>query len=112
LREFDGEHCATRVKDDVKTWRKQIDVAAQSFAHAALDAIALSGFAQHFANGEADARRCESPRLTCHIGNLRSQKPAPGRGLPLAGSRIGALIVGVLAQTRSRQRSALSWPGK
>ncbi len=37
-------------------------MAAQSLAHAALDAIALVGLAEHFAHGEADARQPERRR--------------------------------------------------
>ena len=57
LRKFHGEHAAARMEDEIEAGGQQIDVAAQSLAHAALDAVALVSLAQHFAHGEADARR-------------------------------------------------------
>ncbi len=35
--------------------RQQVDVAAQGLSHAALDAVALVGLAEHLAGGEPDA---------------------------------------------------------
>jgi len=85
-------------------------VAAKSLAHAALDAVALVGFAHHFANGETDARRggkiCgfSFRRLR---SDLRGKEPAHRGGLVLAAGCVGAHIVGVLAQARARQALTL-----
>ena len=56
FREFDGEHRPARMEDQVEAGGKQIHVTAQHFAHAALDAIALVGLAEHLAGGEPNAR--------------------------------------------------------
>ena len=98
FREFHGEHDAAGMKDQIEARGQQIHVAAQGLAHAALDAVALMGLAQHLARGEADAR--PQPEQLAPSVRLRRQKPAHGCGLPLAAGRIGALIVGVLAQAR------------
>jgi hypothetical protein len=45
LREFHREHDAARMEDEIASLGQQADVAAQRFAHASLDAVALSGFA-------------------------------------------------------------------
>jgi hypothetical protein len=92
---------------------QQVDMAAQRFPHAALDAVALSGFAQHFAHGETDTRsRARNGRAGSLVfkrrrgRNLRCprrKEPAHGCGLPLAGSRVAAQIIGVFAQACSRQ---------
>ena len=111
LRKFHGEHVAAGMEDEIEARWKQAGVAAQSLSHAALDAVTFVRLADYLADGEADAR----PRRKRRIGTgrrLRGQKPAHGRGLPLTRSRVGALKVGVLAQTRSRQRLVLSWPGR
>ena len=66
LREFHGEHDAAGVQDEIEARGQEIDVAAQRLAHAALDAVALVGLADHFAYSEADARSSRSssrPRL-------------------------------------------------
>jgi hypothetical protein len=54
---FDGENGAAWMEDEVAALGQQVDVAAQSLAHAALDAIALMGFAQDLAGSEANPRR-------------------------------------------------------
>ena len=101
FREFDGEHSAAGMKDEIEAGGEQIDMAAQGLAHAALDAIALVGLAEHFACGEADAAGRHARRSGCG-----SQKPAHRSGLALAARRISALIVSVFAQTHARQRLA------
>ena len=81
--------------------RQQIDVATQSLAHAALDAIALVGLAHNFAHCEADARRTRHGRA---IVALRRQKPAHARGLMFASCCVGTQIVGMFAQARTPAR--------
>jgi hypothetical protein len=103
LREFHGEDRAPRVQDEIETRRQKIDVSAQDLAHAALDAIALVGFAYDFANGEADARRGWSE---CFFSRLRRQKPAHRGRMPFAAGSVSAQIIGVLAQARVRQSLA------
>jgi hypothetical protein len=44
------------MEDEVEANGKQIYVTAQNVAHAALDAIALVGLAEHLAGREPDAR--------------------------------------------------------
>ena len=65
FRKFEGQHVAAGMEDEIETDRQQIDVAAQSLAHAALDAIAFVGFAQNFAHCEADAR--PDPQRSRHL---------------------------------------------
>jgi hypothetical protein len=115
LREFHSEDGAARVQDEIEARGQKIDVAAQSLAHAALNAIALVSLAYDFAYGKADARRGGSERaLSCLRGCLRGwlrrrrQKPAHRSGVPLASGSVSAQIVGVLAQTGVRQSLALS----
>lgn len=105
LRKVHGEHDAARMKDEIAAWRQEIDVATESLAHAALDAIAFVGLADDLADRETDARCRWSARIS---HDLRGEEPAHGRGLPLAAGGVGALIIGVLAQARARQRLALS----
>ena len=105
LHKFHSEHIAARMEDQIEALGQKVDVAAQSLAHAALDAVALVSLAQHFADGEADARRGRSAGAR-FAGRLRRQKPAHGCGLPFAAIRVGAQIVGMFAQARSRQRLA------
>jgi hypothetical protein len=98
--------------------RKQIDVAAQDFAHAALDAIAFVRLAQNLADGKADARAWRQRmvamvfRTVSRIGGiwLRGEKPTHGCGLPFAGGRIYALEIRMFTQTRpgKRMRSLLA----
>jgi hypothetical protein len=94
------------VKDEIEARWKEIDVAAQSLAHAALDAVALVGLAHHFADGETDARRGGK---ICGFSfvRLRREEPAHRGGLVLAAGCVGAHIVGVLAQARARQALTL-----
>jgi hypothetical protein len=99
------------MKDEIETVRQETDVMAESLTHAALDAVALMGFAQHLADSEADARR--APRMgTCAFSGLRRQKPAHVGGLPLAAGSVRTKEVGTLAQTRARQRLALAGLGR
>ena len=56
FRKFHGEHHAARMEDQIEAGRQQIDVTAQRFAHAPLDAIAFMSLAHDFARGESDAR--------------------------------------------------------
>ncbi len=44
------------MEDEIGSIGKQVHVPAQGLAHAALDAIALVGFAKHFAGGQTHAR--------------------------------------------------------
>lgn len=85
------------MQHEVTTIGKQFDVAAQHFTHAALDAVALMGFAEHLAGRKSNARR------TC--GNsLGRKKPAHRRRLSLARIGVDALIVGVLLQADACER--------
>ena len=82
----------------------EIDVAAKSLAHAALDAVALVGLAHDFTDGEADARLAwRAPGFSGLLGGLRREEPAHRSGLALAGGSVGAQIIGVLAQARAHQ---------
>jgi hypothetical protein len=112
LREIHGEDDAARVKDEIEARRQKINVAAESLAHAALDAVALVGLADDLADSEADARGNRSSRALKGLrGDLRGKEPAHGSGLALAAGSIGAQIVSVLAQARIRQSLALGWLG-
>jgi hypothetical protein len=104
--EFEGKDDAARMQDEVEAPGQQIDMAAESLSHAALDAIAFMGFAQHFADGETNARACGLAGE-----RLGSEKPAHGRGLAFAGGGVGALIIGVLPQAQRRERGARGWLG-
>jgi len=109
LREFHREDGPARMEDEIKARGQKIDVAAQSLAHAALDAVALVSLAHDFAYGKADARRSGSTRaFSCLRGCLRRRrkKPAHRSGMPLAAGSVGAQIVGVLAQAGVRQSLA------
>jgi len=92
FRKFESEDGFAGMKDQIAALRQQIDVAAQRFSHAALDAIAFMSFTQNLAGSEADARGC----LAYEGWLLRSQEPAHRCRLPLAAGGIGALIVCVL----------------
>jgi len=88
------------MKDQVAGRGQQVDVAAQSLFHAALDAVALNGPCRDLAGGEADARAARG--LGCGAAGIcgaRNQLMEADWRLRLAG--ISALIVGVLAQARS-----------
>ena len=92
FREFDPKDGTAWMKDQVASRGEQIDMAAQHFAHAALDAIALVGFPEHFACSQSNTRP----------GNgfcLWRNKPAHRGRLAFATCGIHTLIVGVLAQT-------------
>jgi hypothetical protein len=104
LREFNGEHNAARVQDEIEARWQKIDVAAKNLAHAALDAVALMGLADDFADSEADAR---SRRSSCALKGLRGKKPAHGGGLALAAGSVGAQVVSMLAKARVRQSFTL-----
>ena len=68
---FHGEHRAPRMKNQVAAFREHLCVAAQSFSHAALDAIALMRFAENFASSEPD------PGCFAGIcGIMQGKKPA------------------------------------
>jgi hypothetical protein len=56
FREFDGEHEAAGMEDEVEALGQHVDMAAQGLAQAALDAISFVCFADHFADGEPHAR--------------------------------------------------------
>jgi hypothetical protein len=51
FREFEGEHDAAGMQDEVAALWKEVDVTPQNIAHAPLDPIAFVGFAEHFARG-------------------------------------------------------------
>ena len=104
LREFHGEHDAAGVQDEIEARGQEIDMAAERLAHAALDAIALMGLADHLTYSEANAR---NSRSSCALDCLRGQEPAHGGGLALAGGSVGAQVVGMLAQARIRQSLGL-----
>src|SRR5262249_23415689 len=105
FREFHGEHHAARMEDEIAASGKKIDVAAQDLAHAALDAVTIMSFAQHLAGSKPDAGRC---RLTAIHLCLWCEEPAHGCGLTLTRRGVGALVVGVPAQTHTCDRLALS----
>ena len=99
LPEIHAETCASRMKNQIASGWEQIRVAAQDLAHAALDTIALVRLAQHFSCSQSNAR--------CgwrDCGIVCSHEPAHRSGLPLSARRVGALIVGVLAQAQMRHR--------
>ena len=56
FREFDCQYRAAGMEDQIAPCGQQINMAAQGLAHAALDAVALMGLAQHLAGGQPDAR--------------------------------------------------------
>ena len=98
------------MKDEIATLGQKVHVAAQGLSHAALDAVAFMGLAQHLARGEADTRSywvvwgaVSASRL------LRGKEPAHGGGLALAAGGIGALIAGVLPQARVGQGLTGGW---
>jgi hypothetical protein len=99
------------MEDEIETFRQEIDVPTESLTHAALDAVALMGFAKHLADGEADARSALR-RGTCAISDLRRQKPAHVGRLTLSAGCVCTKEVGMLAQTRARQRLALAGLGR
>ena len=74
FREIHGEHNSPGVQDQVVSRGNERDMAAQRLAHAALDAIAVVGFAQHLTRGEADAGADWARDAFC--GRLGSQEPA------------------------------------
>ena len=113
LREVDGEHDAARVQDEIEACGQELDVAAKSLAHAALDAVALVGLADDFTDSEADARRgWRGSAISGLLDGLRREEPAHGSGLALAGSSVGAHVVGVLAQARVHQSFTLGRLGR
>lgn len=83
--EFEGKHGAARMEDEIEAFREQLNVAAESLAETALDAIALVGLTEDFAGGEADPRR--GGTCVTSIAGMRlprGKKPAHGRRLALA----------------------------
>ncbi|HWE83606.1 MAG TPA: hypothetical protein VG267_01585 [Terracidiphilus sp.] len=109
FREIEGKDGAPGMQDQIGGRGQQIDVAAEGFTHAALDAVALVCFAKDFADSKADAR---AARIGCGAGR---EEPAHEGGLVLARSGVGALEVGVTAQTERDEglfvRGSLGWGG-
>src|SRR5208282_4872090 len=103
-----GEDDAARMKDEVDARRQQVDMAAQGFAHTALNAVALVRFADDFADGEPDARSGSAGR---GVDWLRREEPARGCRLAFARCRVGPYIVCMLAQPKTGQRLAPSRVG-
>ena len=54
--EFEGQYTAPWMQNQIESGGQQLNMAAQHFTHAALDAIAIVSLAQHFAGGKPDAR--------------------------------------------------------
>jgi hypothetical protein len=100
FREFHSHDETARMEDEIEASGQLANVAAETVAHAPLDAVALMRFADYLTDGKADAgtggQWSSSPG-----GRLPGEKPAHGSGLPLAAGSIGALIVGVPLQTRA-----------
>jgi hypothetical protein len=111
FREFHGQHTTARMKDQIEAGGKKIGVAAESLAHAPLDAVALVGLAHNFAHRESHTRWGQS---ICRgaAGRLRRKEPAHGCGLPFAARSIGAEKVRVPAQARTGERLAPASFGK
>jgi hypothetical protein len=95
------------MKNEIAALGHQLQMAAQGLSHAALDAVALMGLAEHLAGCEADTW---SLKRFAHGRQARGQEPAHRCGLALAGGRIGALIVGVLTKAHTRERLNGRWP--
>ena len=105
LRKFHGKHVAARMEDEIHSHGQQVGVAAQGLAHAALDAIALVGFAHHFAHSEPDARR----RRNLGAGyRLWREEPTHRSRLPFTARGVGAHKIGVLTQPCTSQCLASS----
>jgi hypothetical protein len=95
--EIDGQKRAAGMQDQIEALGQQIDVAAQCFSHAPFDAGALVGLAYNLADGESDARSIRQQLAAISGNRLWGQKPAHGRRLPLARSRVSALVVRMFA---------------
>jgi hypothetical protein len=90
--EFAGEDGASWVEDEVERWSEEIcGLLAEGGAHAALDAIAVDGFAEDFGDGEADAHASGWGR-----GWLGGEKEGAKGSAAFAAVFIDALVVGVL----------------
>lgn len=97
LSEIDRKQAAARMKYQVEALGKQVYMPAQGLSHAPLDAVAVMRLAQRLPRGDPNARAAGAR-------SLRGKEPAHGCGLAPAAGRIGALVVGVLAQTCACQR--------
>lgn len=76
--EFKRKHGAAWMQDHIHGRLEQRQVFTDSFAHASLDAIAIDGLAQNFANSETDTRRTGFLPLDCgskrkEVGHLLSE---------------------------------------
>jgi len=102
FRKFKREHNAPWVQYQIESMGKHLHMPPQSLAHAPLDAVAFMRLAQHLARRNPDAR---SGRQCCPgiRSSLSGQKPAHRCRLALAARGVGALIIGVLLQTRPGQ---------
>lgn len=106
FREFDGKNRAAGMKDEVSVAWQQVEMTAQHFAHAPLDAIALVGFANDFACGETDAGASSNCILIRRVIEVvvHRQKPTHRWRLALPCNGVGSLIVRVFTQAHARKR--------
>lgn len=74
FRELYGEHNPARMKDEIVSHGNEVNVTAQSLAHASLDSVAVVSLAQHLANGQSNSRTGWASSIV--VGCLRRQEPA------------------------------------
>jgi hypothetical protein len=104
--EIEIDDAAARMEDYVDGCAEGGEVFADGFAHTALDAIAIDGFAQDLADGEADAWGGDAgiAKWGAIWPKLRAEAEEKAHLLCklLAAGFVDALIVGVFAKTEDR----------
>ena len=102
LGEVEVDDGAARMQDDVDGRGEQREGRADSLAQAALDAVAIDGFAERLGHGEADARAggggasASAGRECVEVGELLAEL--------LAASLVDELVVGVFAEAVGHRR--------
>ena len=90
-----GEDGAARVEDDVDgAVVEEREVGADGLAHAALDAVAVDGFAEGFGDGEADS----GAQREAGVVRAEGDEEAHLTGELFAAGGVHALVVGVFAE--------------
>ena len=100
FRKFKGEYKPPGMQDEIESRGQHVSMAPQCLAHPPLDAVAFMRLTEYFSRSKSHTRPDRQWRPGV-CGSLPGQKPAHGRGLPLAASGIRALIIGVPLQALS-----------
>jgi hypothetical protein len=93
-----GEHAAPGMEYHVDIAAEYVEIGDDGGTHAALDAVALHCFAEHFARGNANARSTGLQWWFCVAGRLRGSEVRHERSRLFAACLIDALVVRVFVK--------------